>query len=130
MSFDVFLSCFQNGEPATFRRALLERAFGSIITDRSNPEQWVLEGGSTLYLDEGDEISGFSVNRPPDYDEFWQAIMETLRQTSSVFYWPGGGCVVANIEVAKHMPEDFIEGLGEPTVVTDPSEILELIENS
>jgi len=130
MSFDVFLSCFQAGEPATFPRALLEQAFGPIIADRSNPEQWVLEGGSVLYVDDGDEVSGFLVNRPPGYDEFYEGIMEILQQTSSVFYWPGGGCVVANADVAKHMPEAFIEGLGEPTVVTDPSEIPELIENS
>jgi hypothetical protein len=129
MSFDVDVTCFQNGEPANFPRTLLERVFGS-IADRSNPEQWVLKGGSTLYVGEGDQICGFSVNRPPEYDEFWIAIMEILRQTPSVFYWPGGGCVVANPEVAKHMPEDFIKALGAPEVVTDPSEILDIIMRS
>ncbi len=129
MSFDVWLTCFQNGEPATFPRALLERAFAA-IADRNDPERWILEGGSTLSLDEGTEISGFAVNRPPEYDEFWEAIMEVLRQTPSVFYWPGGGCVVADPAVAKHMPDSFIDGLGTPTVTTDPLAILDLIQNS
>ena len=129
MSFDVGLTCFQNGEPATFPRSLLERVFSS-ITDRSNPDEWILDGGSTLYMGGGHEITGFAVNRPPEYEEFWQAIMEILRETPSVFYWPGGGCVVANADVAKHMSAEFIEGLGEPKVVTDPMEILEMIVRS
>lgn len=129
MSFDVSLSCFQNGEPATFPRALLERAFAA-FADRSDPEVWILKGGSTLDVDAGAEINGFSVNRPPEYDEFWNAIMDILRQTPSVFYWPDGGCVIADPAVAKHLPDDFIDGLGTPTVTTDPSEILDLIMNS
>lgn len=129
MSFDVCVTCFQNGEPATFPRALLERVFAS-IADRSDPELWILKGGSTLFVDEGAEISGFSVNRPPEYDEFWNAIMDVLRQTPSVFYWPGGGCVIANSAVAKHLPADLIEALGTPTVTTDPSEIPDLIRRS
>jgi len=129
MSFDVGLMCYQNGEPATFSRALLERAFDS-IADRSNPGDWILRNGGTLYVKEGDEITGFAVNRPPEFEAFWQAIMEILQQTSSVFYWPGGGCVVANAEVAKHLPNYLTDALGAPVVTTDPLEILELIRNS
>lgn len=130
MSFDIGLACFQNGEPATFPRTLLERAF-DLIADRSDPRRWVLKGGgSTLYMGEGAEITGFAVNRPPEYEEFWKAVMDVLRQTPSVLYWPGGGCVVANPAVTKHLPDYLIEAKGKPEVTTDPLEILEIIVRS
>ena len=124
MSFDVWVGCFQNGDIATFPRAIVERAFAD-IADRSDPATWRLaDSGGTLYI--GEE-AGFAVNRPPGYDEFWEAIVDVLRQTPSVLYWPGKGCVIADPSVAAHLHPDLVAAVGTPTVTTDVAEILELI---
>jgi hypothetical protein len=50
-----------------------------------------------------------------------------LRHTTSVLYWAGNGCVVANASVIPHIPTYLIEGVGEPTVVSTIKEILDCI---
>lgn len=130
MSFDVWVGCFQNGELATFPRSIVERAFAA-IADRSDPTSWKLaDCRGRLSIDDQAEINGFSVNRPPAHDEFWDAIIEVLQQTPSVLYWPGNGCVIADSATAKHLPSKLIAAVGMPTVTNVPSEILDLIQKA
>lgn len=127
MSFDVWVGCFQNGELATFPRSIVERAFAA-IADRSDPTYWKLaDCGGRLAIRDQAEVRGFSVNRPPVYDEFWDAIIEVLQKTPSVLYWPGNGCVIADPATAKHLPSELVAAVGMPTVTNVPSEILDLI---
>jgi hypothetical protein len=133
MSFDIFLTCFQNGEPANFPRAVVEKAFGVNVVKRK-PELMELRypdgGRGFLYIDDEAEIDNFSVNRPPSSPAFWEAILGILRQTTSVLYWAGNGCVVADASVIPHIPTYLIEGVGEPTVVSTIEEILACIERA
>lgn len=133
MSFDIFVGCFQNGEPAHFPRAVLDKAFGS-FAERTDRAFWRLSypdrGKGDLYMGDADEIDGFMVNRPPASDLFWEALLDILRQTSSVLYWAGDGAAVADPSVIAHLPESMIESLGVPTVVGTTSEILDLIKRA
>jgi hypothetical protein len=68
MSFDIFLESFQDGEPYSFRRAIVEKAFDANVV-KKEPRFMELRypdgGRGFLYVDDGAEIPGFSVNRPP-----------------------------------------------------------------
>ena len=123
MSFDIFVSSFRDGEMFAFRRQILEDAFAPYVVRRERSV-----GGSTpphlrLYLlcpdeppgvppftlgtDDLPEVTGFAVNRPPGTPLFWLAILKVLRQTPSVLYWGGGACV-ADAEVIRHLPKNWI----------------------
>ncbi len=77
-------------------------------------------------------IRSFGVNRPPANLVFWDLILQVLRDTPSVIYWPGYGTVacVANPAVIREMPPDMVEALGYPLVVSRGNEILAAIERS
>jgi hypothetical protein len=110
---------------------LVEEIFGPYTTSNKDDSCWVLrfrDGGvSELNVDAGPDIDGFMVSRPPNSPELWRGIIEILKRTTSVLYWPGTPCVVADASVIPHLPPDMIESLGEPVVTTDRDEILELI---
>ena len=133
MSFDIFLGSFKNGIQNEFPLAIAENAFGRFV-DRREPECWVLvypDGGrGDLYIDDEPMIAGFSVNRPPAHPAFWQGIFDILSSTTSVLFWAGSGCVVASKSVIPDLPQDLIDTVGTPTVVTRPEQILEIIERS
>jgi len=131
MSFDIFITCFQDGEAHPFPRKILEDAFGG-FTDRSDPTSWLVsDSNAVIQVDDADEMEGFGVNRPPDGKHpFWPALVAVLRQTGSALYWPGGGPVVTDQAVVAQLPPEMIEGMGPPIVTTSVSEILRLIEES
>ncbi len=134
MSWSIYVSCFLDGQVGRFRRQILERAFEG-FTDRSFPDAWKIDDeydhGGTVYIEDGPEIRGFSVNRPPGPDHpFWPAIINVLKQTNCVLYWPGKGCVVADKSVIAHISADFDETMGTPTVTTDIDKIMEMIRKA
>jgi hypothetical protein len=133
MSFDIFLSCFHLGNLAAFPRSIVEKAF-SVDADETKSTCWTVnypDGGSGFdYIDEEVEITNFAVNRPPISPAFWEAMLDILRQTPSVLYWPGDGCVVADAAVIEQLPPDLIESLGTPTVVSTGAEILACIQRA
>jgi len=69
------------------------------------------------------------VSRPTVSPELWKGLAEILKRTTSVLYWSGTPCVVADASVIPHLPPDMIESLGDPVVTTDRDRILELIRN-
>lgn len=131
MSFDIFISAFENGGLRRYPRAILEKAFRG-FTDMSDPESWRLSNSfATIYIDADDQVSGFGVNRPPSNDHpFWPALLSVLQETSSVLYWPGGGPVVTDQSVAASIPEKMIEALGPAKVATSIQDISRFIRES
>ena len=134
MSFEVFLSCYKNGETSTFPLSVLENALAHYADRCDEQHYWVLEfpdgSNSELGLQPGAQIEGCTVFRPSDSPELWNGLIEILKRTMSVLYWPGGPPVVADAAVIPHVPKDMIESLGEPVVTTDREKIFELIRNS
>jgi hypothetical protein len=130
MSWDIWITCFHKGGLGSFRREILDRAFEPFST-RNEDFSWSLNDCSgTVYVDQKREISGFSVNRPPGPDHpFWPALIDVLKQTTCVLYWPGKGCVVADKSAIPHISADFDQTMGTPTVTTDIAKIFELMEN-
>lgn len=135
MSFDIFLNCFDNGQPSTFSRKIVEDAFASFVTTRE-PDRWVLSDSlADVWIDDDPEIGGLGVSRPPGDENhpFWRGLLEVMRQTPTVLFWPASGkpaALVAQASVITHMPPDMIEALGTPPVIDDPSRFWEYIHDS
>jgi hypothetical protein len=129
MSFDIFLTSFQGGEVQPLPRVTVLRAL-SPIASRGEAGYWrFADSMATVFIPDEGPIPGLTITRPPDYPEFWQAIVDILRQTSSVLYW-GRGAVIADRALIPHLPTSFVEKLGAPTVTSDIKEILDLIRDS
>jgi hypothetical protein len=133
MSFDIFISSFKDGgvRRRSYPRAVLKKAFGGLC-DTSDPTRWkIRDSAGVVQLADKPKISGFGVNRPPGAEHpFWPALLDVLRETSSVLHWPGGGPVVTSESVVPSVPEDVIDALGEPHIVTSIQEIFRLIDAS
>jgi hypothetical protein len=134
MSFDIFLTCFRNGEKSSFPRAVLEKSFGPYVKRRERT-RWVLDygdgGAGDLYVDEDeDPVESFGVNRPAGDRRFWQGIVDVMKETGSVLYWPARICVVADESFVPHVPKDMVKALGQPVVTADIDKILELIRTT
>jgi hypothetical protein len=132
MSFDIFLTTFEDYEPGKFDRSIVERAFEPLIADRDEG-LWYLQTPEgervfgTLSIDDGPEVSGFSVNRPPFMPSFWSAIFEVLRQTHTFLFWPGEDpyptYCVANPDFAARLPPEFVKDCGGRSIITCGAEI-------
>jgi hypothetical protein len=131
MGFDLFLDNFQNGQPAPFPNSLVKQCFGHYLSGSSGKD-WSFQypGYAEIYADEGEQISHFMVSRPPIHPEFWKGLFDLMKAASARLSWPGEGCVIADPSVRAHLPEELIEALGEPTLVTAPEQILEEIRKS
>ena len=140
MSFEAYLSCFEDGEVGYFPTSIVEDAFTPFIS-RRDPEFscWVVTYDDTssadLYLnldpDDALRCSGFTVARPPDDPRLYDALWEILRATNSAVYC-AGECLpmVGRAETIPHLNPDMVETLGSPVVVVDGDEIRNRFEQS
>ena len=131
MSWDIWISCFRNGDVGNFAREIFDRAFKDITCRNRYGSLSLVDCNGTIYVDDKPELGGLSTNRPPAPDHpFWPALIDVLKQTTCVLYWPGKGCVVADKSVIPHISADFDKAVGTPTVTTDIGKIFELMENA
>jgi hypothetical protein len=137
MSFDIFLNVEDGEEVGRIPRALVEKAFAPFIEEREDDyNHWTLAGSNAeVWIKAEPEIGGFMVSRPPGEDHpFWAALLELMRKTPTVLYWPAAGpkpyCAVANESVTAKMPADMIEALGTPKLIEKPEDFLQAIYES
>jgi hypothetical protein len=132
MSFDIYMMFFRGGEPARIPRTVIARVFGA-VADTSDPRGWwdLADSSAVLNVGEEGEIEFLSVNRPPHAEHpFWPALVDFLRETGGVLFWPGGGQVVTDQVAAAHLPPKMIEILGPPIITNSAEEILKAIADS
>jgi hypothetical protein len=131
MSFDLFIGCFENGEPAFFPLRLVVDAFASHITSRDDKCLTVAYGQepedcSYVYVDsKAPLIDAFSVNRPTADIRFYDTLVSILQSANLALYMPGD-CppLIARAEVIPHLPASMVEALGAPRVVGTGAEIV------
>lgn len=92
MSFDLFFQSFQNGVPASFSTALVEKGFGPYASDR-NPGRWVLRypngGFCELFVDAEQETeTNFMVARPRTVRNFGERFWIFCNKHQVVFIGP------------------------------------------
>jgi len=128
MSFDIFVIRAENGRDAPIPLAVIEQAFGPFIKYRE-PAGWELSfpdgGRSFVYMKEDSDD-----DHPASSPELWTALLEILRQTGTVLFWPGGGAVVADESSIPHLLPAIAEIFGAPIVVRDGAEIVECVKRS
>jgi hypothetical protein len=134
MSFDLFLMTM----PAdTFDRSIVEQAFAAFADDPASDEWALVEPdgkhhGAYMSVAASSRVSGFSVNRPPFIDEFWEAVFYVLRHTRTFLVWPAPkspSYCVANPDWESYLGDDPL-GMGRPAFVASAAEIPGVIEAS
>ena len=138
MSFEVYVQCFENGEPAGIPRDFLRRVFSGFLTE---PEEnyWCVQYGPhdscNLALsplgNARDEVYQITVERPCKDARLWEALILLLGHKNTVIYFPGcEGPLLLKLTVAEHMPPAMLKDLGEPRLVSKGSDIIRYIENA
>jgi hypothetical protein len=132
MSFDVFVQCFQDGQPV----AALSREAVRELFPVSGPDSDVWDvrydqrNFTDIYVGAPDDtlIARFMVNRPCKDPRLWDALLTILRMGHVVLYYPDcKGPIVADESVVPHLPASMSEGFGEPRIVTSADQIVEAI---
>src|ERR1700730_13081390 len=127
MSFDIFLQCFRNGEPATFKRALVEEIFTRDAVDYRPPltdVTYVDGGAGGIYgADEEEDIQNMMFNHCGG-DTFFAALHELAARTNSVVFWPRVGRSIAVTDAAfvNHLPSGF-DDMGPAYIVSNGREL-------
>jgi len=123
MSIDIHLQCFRNGEPATFKRELVEEIFTRGASDYRPPltgVKYADGGGAEIYgADNGDDIQSLMFNHFGG-KTFFNALYELARETKSVVLMvtEAHPIAVADQDTIDHLPLGFAEGLSTPVIVS------------
>ncbi|MER8483843.1 hypothetical protein [Mesorhizobium sp. M1322] len=144
MSFEAYLSCFENGEQSHFPTSTVSEAFAPFITSR-DPEfsRWTVTyqdsssalDQTELYLDldpnDALRCSGFTVARPTSDGRLFDSLLRILQTTNSTIYC-SGECppMVGHAEAIAHLNSELVEALGTPVVVLNGNEIRARLERS
>jgi hypothetical protein len=117
----------------TIPLSLIEEAFSPFIEAKTEDSWRLIDCLADVWIDnDTPEIHGLSVSRPPGDKQhpFWRALLDIMQKTQTVFFWPGGGAVVAHLDVIPHMPPDMLKTLGTPDLVTEPGDFWDRIHDS
>ena len=136
MSFDIFVQCFENGEPAGIPRDAIRKAFGACLSE-PEPNYWHLAFGPrdscslflSLLAGTPNHIHNITVERPCADPRLWQGLAQLLAHDHTVLYFPGcPGPLLLSPQTACHLPHGMLEALGDPIVVTGGQDILQCVE--
>lgn len=141
MSFDVFLSCYQNGEPSGVEETLVREAFGeALIGENIEFSSWHLEFGNeiqscdvfiTRLPADPARILSILVSRPVMETRLWESLYRIMQLGNVILFFPGGRSpLFAGEQAVQHFPQDMLEALGQPVIIKNGSEILAAIEQT
>jgi hypothetical protein len=138
MSFDIFLQCFRDGEPTSFKREIFEAIFlphcQNVGAYKRDPSFLRVDypggSGSDIYCGKDADISCLTFNHGGG-EPLFRSMYELAKQTKSVIYWPGDTpCAVVTEEATRiDLPEDFPDKDAAP-VVRSGADIIKVIESS
>ncbi len=138
MSFEVYVLCFQGGEPAGISRAAVRSLF-PVNEARSDPDYWAVTYdqlnrchiGVTPLESDPDQLESLYVERPCSDPRLWEALLAVLRLGPVVMLFPGcASPLVASSAAGEQLPIEMVEAHGQPRVVSSGEEILEIIEHA
>lgn len=138
MSFELFLQCFDSGEPAGLQRATVRGLF-PVVEFESEVDYWLVRYDDSNTCNIGvqatptdpDSLASLCVFRPCDHPRLWEALFAAMRLGHVVLYFPG--CrhpLTADETTITHLPPDMTESLGLPQVIQAGGEIVEAIRQS
>lgn len=138
MSFEVYLQCYEFGEPAGLRRDAV-RALFPVVESGSEADYWLVkyDDANTCRISvnaahvDRDSLTALCVLRPCGAPRLWEALLATMHLGHVVLYFPGCRCpLVADEAATAHLPADMIESLGVPALVRTGRDISEAIRQS
>ena len=136
MSFELFLQRFSNGEESGFTGSEIRAAFGDALSELEE-DFWQVGYGdsqsSDLFLTplDGDpsKFHSISVHRPCGDARLYQSLWTLLGQSGSCLYFPGDSPPLSRDPgIARHLPPDMLEDLGDPVQLKDSTQILTAVE--
>jgi hypothetical protein len=138
MSFEVYVQCFEKGEPAGLARQKVREVFGKFLAEKER-DLWQVRydkmNSCDLYLS-GDEedtnkIKSLMVSRPCSDRRLWDGLAAILKLGNVVLYFPGCGApMVSRSSVTRHLPVEMIERMGRPVCVATGKEIAAAVEEA
>ena len=136
MSFDIFLQCFREGEPAYFKREIFEAIFlphsRYVSSYRRDPSFLRVDypggSGSDIYCGKEVDIDHLMFNHGGG-EPLFQSMFELAKQTRSVIYCPSetSWAVITEEATRKDLPKDFPDRDVAP-VVYSGADIIKAIE--
>ncbi len=136
MSFDIFMQCFRNGEPAPISRELFESIF---LPHATHPESYKADpgyftvkypdgSGGAIYCDDVEKSGCVMVNHCGG-KSFWADFWELADHTGSVIFWPSekAESVVTNEATLKELPKD-VPDFAAAKIARDGDEVAAVIE--
>lgn len=130
MSFDLYLSCFRDGEAATFDRAVLERALAPHVARRD--QNFLLvdagDGTSHVHVEDVPAIHHLNVNHPGG-EVIFDLVVALAAETRSAIFWADEPpCLAVTDEaVVPHLHPDMVPSLGPPRIVRTGADLLRAI---
>jgi hypothetical protein len=139
MSFELFMQCYDNGEPSGVPANAVRTAFSNLAED-SEEDYWhlryaadddchiaVSRPGGLL-----DQISGLTVFRPCGDSRFWESLYRVLQLGRWVLYFPAEPppLIMANRIHSEHLPASMLEALGPVREVHSGDDIRQIIRSS
>ena len=123
----------RDGSQATFARGEFERIAGVHATVRDPKHRFIAltypdGGGGDVYIDNADEISGFTINRPGGTGLF-DDLFQLMSCVGAVLYWADLPPCLAVVETdaVTHLPADMLAAIGPARVVSSGAEIIAAI---
>jgi hypothetical protein len=138
VSFEVFLQCFEKGEPAGVPRDAIRPLF-PVVEAESEPDYWCVRYDElnscrisvTSLSSDTALVESLCVFRPCADMRLWDALTEVMRLGPVVLYFPGDAPpLVASEAASEQLPPEMIESLGRPRVVRSGQEIAEAIKHA
>lgn len=128
--FEVYLQCFESGEPAGIPRAAV-RSLLPVVAERG-PNDWRVQYGEFAWcevavqtLDHDSELIDWLCVERPCGMGLWEDLFAIMRLGNVVFWSADSDPLIASDLAAEHMPLDMIEVLGQPKVIRSSAEIVE-----
>jgi hypothetical protein len=133
MSFDVYVQRFHAGSRTAFSRRHFDRIFSAHVVARDAVNRCITlgypdGGGGDVYIDGGEEIDGFTVNRP-DGVQLFDDLFQLMGDVGAILYWPDTApcLVVAEPTIVTDLPSDMLAAIGPAITVCSGSEIMAAI---
>jgi hypothetical protein len=138
MGFEVHFFSFKNGEPVGFPIERIREAFSPYVTE-SKFYAWELvyggelNGGVNIFPHPSDPtlLHGFVVDRPGVDPRMWETLADILAfGPFALIFSSKHPPMIGNADVARHLPPDMIESMGQPKLVSSGREISDNIRSS
>ena len=132
MSFDIFMTSFQDGASSPFDRSLLLELFGhdaSLEESAFSRIRYSDDDGAEIYGAEEETITdGLSFNHFGG-DRFFEGLWRLADRTNAIVFWLGaeGNAVATSTEALAHADPEFIEPLQPVKIVASGEELLDYI---